>query len=601
MLLLRPVRTRRIDLLVFAALLGFLTCFLLVPIWYSVRGALHDSGGWTLFHVVDVFRDSQLRQGLWNALLIGACSTIVASAVAIPMAVVSARFSFKGKGLLNGFLLAPLILPPFVGAIGLEAIIGRTGTLNVLFANLGLIAEPIDFLLDGGFICIVALTGLHLYPILYLNLVAALANIDPGLEEAARNVGAGPWSRFLHITLPMLRGGFFAGATIVFVWSFTELGTPLMFGFRTVTSVQIFDGLKEIETSREPYALTVVMFVVATGIYLLGRSTLGRTRGTTSTKASVRRTETPLGWKGTVGAWALLGGISLIACAPHLGVVLSAFSAPGSWYLSILPQAWTTANFENALQHPLAAGAIRNSLFLAGCAVVLDLVLGVAAARILIRTKLPGRWLLDLLVMLPIAVPGLVMAFGFVSMSLEWPFASVAPSWLGWLQSILPAGWWEWFSHAPLASWGNIVGAQPNPFPFLIIAYAVRRLPYVVRATAAGLEQTPVDLEEAAASVGAKPNLILRKIVVPLVAANLIAGALLAFSLSMLEVSDSLLLAQREGDFPVTKAIYTLFDRLGDGPAIASAMGTWAMLLLAATLLAASSVLGKRLGAVFRG
>jgi iron(III) transport system permease protein len=115
------------------------------------------------------------------------------------------------------------------------------------------------------------------------------------------------------------------------------------------------------------------------------------------------------------------------------------------------------------------------------------------------------------------------------------------------------------------------------------------------------LEQTPVDLEEAAASVGAKPGRILRKIVVPLVAANMIAGGLLAFSLSMLEVSDSLLLAQREADFPVTKAIYTLFDRLGDGPAIASAMGTWAMLLLAATMMAASSVLGKRLGAVFRG
>ncbi|MSQ90860.1 MAG: iron ABC transporter permease [Phycisphaerales bacterium] len=595
------MRTRRIDALILVALLGILTLFLLVPIWYSVRGALHDSQGWTLFYIFDVFREPQLRAGLWNALLIGIGSTLVASAVAIPMAFVSARFAFAGKGLLNGLLLAPLILPPFVGAIGLAAIVGRTGTLNVLLANLGITTEPIDFLLDGGFICIIALTGMHLYPILYLNLLAALANIDPGLEEAARNVGASPWHRFVHITLPMLRGGFFAGATIVFVWSFTELGTPLMFGFRTVTSVQIFDGLKEIESSREPYALTVVMFALAIGIYLLGRSTLGRTRGSASTKASVRRVETPLGWKGTFAAWGLLGGIALIACIPHIGVVLSALSTPGSWYESVLPQAFTISNFEHAMQHQLAAGAIRNSLFLAGCAVVLDLVLGVAAARILVRTKLPFRWLLDVLVMLPIAVPGLVMAFGFVSMSLEWPFASVAPAWLGWMQSILPATGWEWFSHAPLASWGNIVGAEPNPFPFLIIAYAIRRLPYVVRSTAAGLEQTPVDLEEAASSVGAKPGRIVRKIVIPLVAANIIAGALLAFSLSMLEVSDSLLLAQRESDFPVTKAIYTLFDRLGDGPSIASAMGTWAMLLLAATLLAASSVLGKRLGAVFRG
>ena len=550
---------------------------------------------------MDVLRDAQLRAGLINALTIGALTTLGAALVAFPMALVSARCAFWGKGFLNAVLLAPLILPPFVGAIGLKAIIGRTGSLNTLLLDCSIIHDPIDFLLHGGFFCIIVVQSLALYPILYLNILASLSNIDPGLEEAARNIGASPWQRFVRITLPMVRPGFFAGATIVFVWSFTELGTPLMFGFRAVTSVQIFDGLKEIESSRQPYALTVVMFVVATSIYLIGRVTLGRSRGAASTKASVRRTERVLGWRGTIGAWALLGGVALIACLPHIGVLLSALSVSGSWYRSILPQAFTWANFTNALQHPLAAGAIRNSLFLAGCAVVLDIVVGIAAARILVRTKLPGRWLLDLMVMLPIAVPGLVMAFGFVSMSLEWPFAASAPSALQWMQWVLPASWWQWFSQAPLASWGNIVGAQPNPFPFLIVAYAIRRLPYIVRSTVAGLEQTPVDLEEAASSAGARPSRIIRTIVIPLVAANLIAGALLTFSLSMLEVSDSLLLAQREADFPVTKAIYTLFDRLGDGPAIASAMGAWAMLLLAATLFAASSVLGKRLGAVFRG
>ncbi len=595
------MRTRRVDFLIFAGLLCFLAIFLLLPIWYSVRGALYDQKGWTLSYLWDVLRDDQMRAGLRNALTIGALTTIGASLIAFPMALVSARCAFAGKGFLNGLLLAPLILPPFVGAIGLQAIIGRTGSLNTLLLDWSIIDTPIDFLLNGGFFCIVAVQSLALYPILYLNILASLSNIDPGLDEAARNVGATPWQRFVRITLPMVRPGFFAGATIVFVWSFTELGTPLMFGFRTVTSVQIFDGLKEIESSRQPYALTVVMFVVATSIYLIGRITLGRSRGSASTKASVRRTERPLAWRGTLGAWVLLGGIACIACLPHIGVVLSAVSVSGSWYQSILPQAFTWENFTNALQHPLAAGAIRNSLFLAGCAVLLDLVIGVAAARILVRTKLRGRWILDLMVMLPIAVPGLVMAFGFVSMSLEWPFASTAPESLAWMAHLLPAAWWQWFSQAPLQSWGNIVGAQPNPFPFLIIAYSIRRLPYIVRSTVAGLEQTPVDLEEAASSVGATPSKIIRTIVIPLVAANIIAGALLTFSLSMLEVSDSLLLAQREADFPVTKAIYTLFDRLGDGPAIASAMGAWAMMLLAATLVAASSVLGKRLGAVFRG
>ena len=595
------MKNRGLDKLCYAGILAFIAVFLVVPIWQALHGAVHDRDGWTLHYIAGIFADPQLRAGLVNSLFIALGTTSLAAVIAIPISMVSSRCAFRGKVILNALLLAPLILPPFVGAIGMEAILGRTGSLNTLLMDLRLVSQPIELFAEGGIAAIIVLEALHLYPILSLNLTAALSNIDPGLDEAARNLGASSWQRFRRVTLPLLRPGFFAGATIVFVWSFTELGTPLMFGFRTVTSVQIFDGLKEIESSRQPYALTFVMFAFATGIYLLGKFTLGRSRGGASTKASVRRTERVLTPVETMGAWALLGGIAFLACVPHIGVILSAVSMPGGWYDTILPQTWTLEHFSNALHHPLAAGAIRNSLILAGSAVFLDIVIGVAAARILVRTTLPGRWLLDMLVMLPIAVPGLVLAFGYISMSLNWPFAANAPEGLSWLSAVLPTAVWTWFNEAPLAFAGNIMGAQPNPFPFLIAAYAIRRLPYVVRSTVAGLEQTPVDLEEAAASVGARPLRVLRKIVVPLVFANIVAGALLAFSFSMLEVSDSLLLAQREGDFPVTKAIYTLYDRLGDGPAIASAMGTWAMLLLGATLMAASSVLGKRMGALFRG
>ena len=76
--------------------------------------------------------------------------------------------------------------------------------------------------------------------------------------------------------------------------------------------------------------------------------------------------------------------------------------------------------------------------------------------------------------------------------------------------------------------------------------------------------------------------------------------ALLAFSFAMLEVSDSLILAQREADYPITKAIYVLYQRLGDGQYLASAMGVWAMMLLAATLIGSSLLMGKKMGAIFR-
>jgi iron(III) transport system permease protein len=188
-----------------------------------------------------------------------------------------------------------------------------------------------------------------------------------------------------------------------------------------------------------------------------------------------------------------------------------------------------------------------------------------------------------------------------VAASLRWPFNGTPPEWLGSIFSVLPGGIGEWLLNAPLKPIGDILGPVPNPVPFLILAYAVRRLPYVVRAAVAGLEQTSVALEEAGFNAGASRWRVTRKIVLPLLAANLAAGAILAFCFAMLEVSDSLILAQREGDYPITKAIFTLAERLGDGPGVASALGVWAMGFMALALATAAALVGKKAGAAFRG
>jgi iron(III) transport system permease protein len=262
-------------------------------------------------------------------------------------------------------------------------------------------------------------------------------------------------------------------------------------------------------------------------------------------------------------------------------------SSNGQWYQSVLPGQFTTSNYQTALGHSLAIGSIRNSLIYASIAVLIDLGLGLLIGYLIVRARVWGRGLLDSLAMLPLAVPGLVMAFGFVAMTLHWPFKPLLNA-DG--QTVLPA----------LLGWIDVIGAEPNPIPLLIIAYAIRRLPYVVRSTVAGLQQTSGELEEAALNLGASRVRAVRTIIVPLIMANLIAGGLLAFSFAMLEVSDSLILAQREEHFPITKAIYVLFERLGDGQYIASAMGVWGMALLAVTLIGASLMMGRKLGAIFR-
>ena len=222
---------------------------------------------------------------------------------------------------------------------------------------------------------------------------------------------------------------------------------------------------------------------------------------------------------------------------------------------------------------------LYSSRIFASVAVVFNLVLGVAIAFLVVRSKIRGAGILDSLSMIPLAVPGLVMAFGYLAIS-------------SWLSNL------EWVRNS--AFWTTLFDVRVNPTLFLVIAYAVRRLPYMVRSAVAGLQQTSEAFEEASANLGASPARTLRRITLPLIAANLMAGLLLAFAFSMLEVSDSLMLAQQARFYPITKTIYELFQLLGTGRYLASALGVWAMMFLTVTIVGVSVLLGKKMGALFR-
>ena len=141
---------------------------------------------------------------------------------------------------------------------------------------------------------------------------------------------------------------------------------------------------------------------------------------------------------------------------------------------------------------------------------------------------------------------------------------------------------------------------RPAQLARLLVLDEAVGLQGVVRAAHAGLEQVSPVYEEAAANLGATPFHVVRRITLPLVSANLLAGGILCFAFSMLEVSDSLILAQAEPFYPITKAIYAVMDSLENGLNVAAALGVWAMALLAAALLWTAALLGKRMGQMFR-
>jgi iron(III) transport system permease protein len=565
-------REERAATLLAVAIVAIIAMFLLVPVMEAVSAGFYSDGAISGYWFVRVISNPILMSELGNTVLLAIITTAVCIAISLPLAVVRARYTFRGINVLAMLLLVPLILPPFVGAIAIKRFLGQFGVLNLMLEKVGIIdfaqGLPPDWL-GSGFVGVVILQALHLFPILYLNLSAALANIDPAYAQAARNLGASRLQTFMKVTFPLLMPGLFAGGTIVFIWSFTDIGTPVIVGYEHLTPVTIFKELATAEVTPRTYSLVFIMLSASVSFYLMGKFFLGRGGDVGSTKASVAAETIPLGVGGTLLAWIFFGTVILLSILPHLGVVLLGIS--DYWFNSILPDSYTMRHLVFVFTSPETMSSIVNSLKYAGIATVLDIVVGSVAAWVIIRSRIFGRSALDGLCMLPLAVPGLILAAGYVAIT--------APGTL--LESF---------------------GPTQNPFVILVVAYAIRRIPFVVRGVSAGLQQVSESLEEAARNLGASRLTTGLRITMPLIGANVIAAAVLTFSFHMLEVSDSLILAQTTEYYPITKQIYRLATSTGSTEAVnqAAAMGVYGILLLGATMGVASLLLGKRLGMVFR-
>jgi len=561
---------KRLTLFLLALFFG---CFLIYPLLSLLGNAffLVDDQGrrqFTLSFFTLLAENRLYRASFLNSFEIALLATIFTALVSIPLALLFTRTRFPGCDLLRPLLLAPLILPPFVGALGIKHLFARFGTINLLLDHLGLVPlrTPIDWLGESGFTGIVVLEVLHLFPIFVLSVSAGLAGLDGSLLEAAANLGASPARRFWTITLPLVRPGVFAGASLVFIGAFTDLGTPLIFNFSATVPTQIFNASVDAANEQVGNAFVVTTLVLVFVFFLLVR----RFGLAEVVSARMAPAETPPALPGARGwlATAIVAGWLLIAILPHLGVVLSSFA--DRWFFTMLPSRYSMGFYQQVFSEKLTANSIVNSLLYSSLSAFLDLALGVSIAHLLVRAEFRGKALLDGLAMLPLALPGLVLAFAL-------------------LETYNLQGWWSW------------INPRNNPVFLLVVSYALRRLPYMVRAAHAGYQQSSVALEEASYSVGAGRWHTFRRITLPLVMPSLLAGLILTFCFAMLEVSDSLILAMEARFAPITRAIYEVTGQPSpDSAGLACALGVLAMLILGGGLWFASRLMGRRLGSFFR-
>ena len=523
--------------------LAFLLLFFALPVARVFVTAFLDSDNSLTFgHFSAFFSQDLMRESFMNSLYVAVMSALFAALIAVPLAYFTVRFDFRGALLIQTLGVLPLIMPPFVGAVALQLIFGRSGTLNLLLNDAFGFTLPIMEGLNG----VIFVESIHYFPFILMNLTVALRNIDGAMEEAAMNLGCKGWRLFWRVIFPLGLPGFVAGASLVFVKVFDDLGTPLVMGQTNMLAPQAYLRITQVGLE-DPmgYVISVLMIVFSIGAMVISARVLkGRDFSTLQKGGSSiqRRQLSPLE---SALAYLWIGLILLITLSPHLGVLLLSFAKV--WSFSPLPDAYTLEHYATVFQD--ASGMIQNTLIYCGLAAGLDVVLGVMIAYLILRTKLPARQWLDWIATASLAVPGIVLAIGFLRM-----FKGVM---VPGTDVLLTSTWVA-----------------------IMLAYAVRRLPYALRSCMAALQQVHISLEEAAESVGANKISSIRRVLVPLMTGGILAGFVTSFITAAVELSATIMLVSADSQAPMSYGIYLYMQSVaGRGPG--AALGVLAILVVA--------------------
>jgi iron(III) transport system permease protein len=525
------------------AIAVFLALFLLIPIATVFFVAFADGeGGFTMSHFAGFFSQSLLRESLYNSLYVASMSVVLASLIAVPLAYFTVRFRFRGATLVQTLGVLPLIMPPFVGAVAMQLVFGRNGSVNLLLNDWFGFRLPI---MEGLF-AVIWVESLHYFPFILMNLVVALRNIDGAMEEAALNLGARGWRLFRRVIFPLALPGYVAGASLVFVKVFDDLGTPLVLGTTNMLAPQAYLKITSVGLE-DPTGYVISVMMILFSVAAMWASVLvlrGRDFSTLQKGGNSLQKRTLSRWEGAL-AYLVVGIVLLTVLSPHIGLLLLSFAEV--WSFSVLPDAYTLRHYSTVLAD--SSTMITNTLLYCGLAALIDVTIGVAIAYLLLRTRLVGRAWLDWFATAALAVPGLVLAIGYLRTfnHVDVPFTDI-----------------------PLVT----------TWVLIMIALAIRRLPYAVRSCIAALQQLHVSLEEAAESVGATRARTIRRVVVPLMTGGIAAGFVASFITAAVELSATLVLVTAESNAPMSYGIYLYMQSVsGRGPG--AALGVLAVLIVA--------------------
>ena len=488
---------------VIAGIFLFLFLFILYPLSILLVDSMYVDSRFTLDVFFRILNMHSFKTAITNTLFLGMITGIAATLIGFLFAYVDAYVNTGSKavkGLFNAVSILPVVSPPFVLSLSAILLFGRTGIVTRGWLNLnstGLYGLP-------GIALVQTLT---FFPVCYLMLKGLLKNIDPSLEEAARNMGASRWHVFKTVTLPLLLPGLGNAFLITFIESVADFANPMIIGGNYDTlATSIYLQLTGAYDKSGAAAMAVVLLTISMGLFLMEKYYLERKSVATLTGKASRERALMSDKSVRVPLIAFCVTVTVFVLIMYALVPFgSLFKLWGRDYSLSLK--WYEYVFKNN-----GYRVFTDSILLSLIASPLTALLSMMISYLVVKRNFKGKALMEFTAMLAMAVPGTVLGVGFIRGFNSGLFHT------GLLQGLYGTG------------------------TILVIVFIVRSLPVGTRSGIAALRQIDKSIEESAYDLGANSAKVFTSVTLPLIKESFFSGLVTTFVRSITAISAIILL-----------------------------------------------------------
>ena len=486
-------------------LIAFLTLFILYPLAILLVDSIYSpEGGLTLRFFQESFSKYTFIRAITNTLkvgfLVGILSALVGLLFAYVEVYVKVRTKFMG-GLFKVVSMLPVVSPPFVLSL----------SMIMLFGKAGIITRHMLGIYDNnvyGFWGIAIVQTMTFFPVCYMMFRGLLKNIDPSMEEAARDMGASRWKVFTSVTLPLLLPGIGNAFLVTFIESIADFANPMIIGGSYDTlATTIYLQITGAYDKNGACAMAVVLLGITMIMFLVQKFYLEKKTAATLTGKASRARMLIEDKSVTVPLTIFCSAIALFVVMMYICVPFGALFRTWGRDFSL-----TTRWFEQVFTRYKGFKAFQDSFVLSLIAAPITALLSMIISYLVVKRKFKTKGFIEVVSMLAMAVPGTVLGIGYIRGFAGGVFHS------GFLQGIYGTG------------------------VILVIVFVVRSLPTGTRSGISALRQIDKSIEESAYDMGANSLKVFTSVTLPLIKDSFLSGLVTAFVRSITAISAIILL-----------------------------------------------------------